>query len=363
MTWEGSVEQASRTLTLDIINAQSDDNIKNNIINKGDIISAFENNNKIFYGQVLTIEKKSESGTISYTCRDFAYHLLQSQATYNFKNTTAEKIAKKVCSDVQIAIGDLAKTNVTIKKLLMDSRSIYETIMAGYTKASKTTGEKYMLRMDGKKVTVVKKGKIIENYRLSENYNIISSSYTESLENIINKVIIYDKDNKKAGEVKNESSIKLYGIFQSTYTKEDGVNAKTAAKKLLETVEKEVAVDIIHPTLECISGNGIKVYDKATKLTGIFWIENDSHTFENGVWTANLTLAFKNVMDKQEESDKQEKKSKKKSSASGSITAYYTLDSKKYHSKKTCCNMKKPISTTVAKAERKGKEKCKKCWK
>lgn len=363
-TWEGSVEQASRTLTIDVLNASNDRNIKNSMIKKGDLVTLIEDDKKIFLGQVTVIERKSEAGTVTYTCRDFAYHLLQSKRTYSFKNTTAEKIVRKVCNDIQLDTGSLAETKVTINKLIMDSRTLYEIIMGGYTKASRSNGEKYILRMDGKKVTIVEVGKVIKNYKLSQGYNITSSSYTESIDNIINQVVIYDENNKKIGEVRNDASISEYGVFQDIYTKEKGINAKTAAKRMLESPEKEVTVEIILPTLDCISGNGINVYDKATKLTGLFWIQNDSHVWENGVHTANLTLSFKKIMDAQEESDEQKKKQKaKKHAATGNATAFYTLDSKKYHSSKKCCDMKKPIETTVAKAIRKGKEKCKKCWK
>ena len=56
--------------------------------------------------------------------------------------------------------------------------------------------------------------------------------------------------------------------------------------------------------LQCIAGNGVEVYDQTTGLSGLFWIDNDSHTWENGIHMMSLELNFQNVMD-YKESDEQ----------------------------------------------------------
>lgn len=40
--------------------------------------------------------------------------------------------------------------------------------------------------------------------------------------------------------------------------------------------------------------------DGATGLSGIFWIDSDTHTWENGTHIMNLELNFKNIMDEKE---------------------------------------------------------------
>ena len=71
----------------------------------------------------------------------------------------------------------------------------------------------------------------------------------------------------------------------------------------------------------CVSGLGVIIEDFRTGLKGKFWIENDSHQWNSGVYTTTLELAFKNIMDKQEEDEEQEASSSASSSASGTGTS------------------------------------------
>jgi hypothetical protein len=87
-------------------------------------------------------------------------------------------------------------------------------------------------------------------------------------------------------------------MYQEVYEKEKGVNAKAAAKNMFTGVEKKVNISVIEGNKKCISGNGVKVYDKATGLDGLFWIDSDTHTWEGGRYTMSLELKFVNIMDR-----------------------------------------------------------------
>ena len=170
--------------------------------------------------------------------------------------------------------------------------------MIAYTKAAKSTGKKYMAYMKGKKLCVKVKGTVISKYTLDEYKNLVSASYEETIENMVDQVKIYTEKGKQVGVVKNAAHIKRYGTYQSIYTKEKGVNANTAAKNMLNGIEKKVDVEAINGNIKCVAGDGVKVYDAATGLNGLFWISSDTHTWEGGQHKMSLELSFKNVMDK-----------------------------------------------------------------
>ena len=81
--------------------------------------------------------------------------------------------------------------------------------------------------------------------------------------------------------------------------------AKAAAKSLLQGIEKHVTVGAADGDLKCIAGNGVEVYDRATGLNGLFWIDSDTHTWENGTHMMSLELNFKNIMDSKEYEEKE----------------------------------------------------------
>ena len=299
VTWNGSVEQAAREATITVLNAPNDPNIKALKLNiaVGDVIALYEGESLIFYGEVQTSEKKAEIGTITYKARDLMDHLLRINHRQNFKNKTAEAITKEICKKYGIATGTITATKKTIKKIIIEDSSLYDIIMIAYTKAAKSTGKKYMAYMQGKKLCVKVKGTVVSNYTLDEYKNLVSASYEETIENMVDQVKIYTEKGKQVGVVKNAANIKRYGTYQSLYTKEKGVNAKTAAKNMLNGIEKKVNVEAISGNIKCVAGDGIKVYDSATGLNGLFWISNDTHTWEGGQHKMSLELSFKNVMD------------------------------------------------------------------
>ncbi len=300
--WSGSVAQAARAVEITVIHAPDDSNIENLQLNigTGDVIHLNEAGESIFYGEVQTAEKLSQNGTVTYSCLDLLNHLLKSTEIYNFSDTTAEDITRKVCADFAIETGVIAETKTPIKKMIIDGDTIYDIIMKAYTKASKQTGDLYICRMNGYKLSVEVKGLEVENFVLAEEYNITNSTYQETIENMINVVKIYDDTGRQTGEVKQEEWIEKYGIYQQIYKKENGINEVIAATNMFTGIEKKISLDGINGNLKCIAGNAVEVQDKATGLKGIFWIDADTHTWENGIHIMSLDLNFKNIMDSKE---------------------------------------------------------------
>lgn len=62
---------------------------------------------------------------------------------------------------------------------------------------------------------------------------------------------------------------------------------------MLEGVTKEASVSAIGD-VRAKAGYSIKIQDKATGLSGKFYIISDSHTFEGGTHTMTLSLAWRN---------------------------------------------------------------------
>lgn len=300
INWSGSAGQASRQLSISVLYSPLDQNQKDINIDIGDRVKLYHDENILLIdAMVYTRERVSQQGTISYSCFDDLNLLIKSSASYNFKNTTPEKITETVCNDLKVSLGNLSETKVHVSKLLVEGDSIYNIMMKAYTKAYQANGKKYMPLMIGRKLYVIEKGTIIDDFYLYEDYNITSSNYSESLDGMINKIKIYNESGVQIDEVKNEEWTGKYGIFQAVLQKEEGANAVSAAKAMLNGVSKTASVEALGD-IRCISGYGIKIKDSITKLSGKFWIESDSHSWQDGVHTMSLDLAFQNLMDVQE---------------------------------------------------------------
>ena len=303
VNWSGSAAQAARSVVFSVVYSPNDKAVKTLDIKTGDNIVFYpgypDDKKTKFSGIVTTRERKSEAGTLTYTAMDGMIHLLRSSGTYKFVKKTPEKISSMVCKDAKIPVGALAKTNVNIDKVFFSQRSYYEIIMAAYTRAHRKNKKMYIAQMNGEKLEVIEKGKIIPDFHLVQGERIMDSSYSETIDSMVNRVYIYNSDNKKIGTVSNGGWIGKYGVFQSAVSVDSG-SGTVEAQAELHGIDKTANVEALGD-VRCTAGKGLIIKDARTGLNGKYWIENDSHTWENGTYTMGLELAFKNAMDVQEE--------------------------------------------------------------
>lgn len=300
VTWSGSVLQASRNAEIAYINAPYDPRVNIPAIVTGDYLSLTDKT-EVFFGQFYGSERNSRTGTINHEARDPIKHMLDSTGKYNFKNMTPEDIAARVCADVQMPVGELAATGINIKSMLCNGKSIYDIVMGAYTQAYRMTGKRYLAYMAERKFTVQEQNIILGGgYYLSDDLNITKSSVVEKADEIVNQVKIYDEKGVQTGEVKDDESIRKYGIYQSTYDQEKGVDSSTAAKGMLKTVPEQTITVSGIGDINCISGRGVIVRDSATGLSGLYWIKSDKHIWSEDAYTMELELTFDKLMDETE---------------------------------------------------------------
>lgn len=295
VTWSGTDTQCSRTLEFSLLHNPHDPKFQSVTVKLGAIVRLYEKDKQLFLGEVTTIERTGEKGTITVRAMDFLNHLLKSKTSRTFRNTTAEKITESICKEIGIKTGALEQTKINIAKYYPREEVFYNIILGAYRKAAKQTKRKYMLTMDGTKLTVVEKG-TDSKVLLKQNETILASSYSKTLDSMINQIVIFDEKGKQVGVVKNDNWVKKYGIYQEAYTKEKETNAKTAAESLLKGIEQSASIEAIGD-IRAISGKSIRIRDKGSGLTGKFWITSDSHTWQNGTYKMSLELTFKNIME------------------------------------------------------------------
>lgn len=296
VVWSGAAKEAARQLELSLINSPNDKHLKIPKLAMGDKISFLENGKRLFYGKVVSRERKSEKGEIIYNCRDYMDNFLHSKINKKFKNKTPEYIAKACAKAAGLKYGNLVKTRTTISKLYATDTSAYNVLMKAYNLASKKTGIQYFPRMNGTALEIIEKGRIQKGFMLHDKENIISARMSESAESIVNKVNIYNYQGKKIGSISNKNLIEKYGTYQESYRQNSKKEkqSKSKAKSLINGQSKTIEIDVIGDN-RCIAGSGVYIHDIASGLAGLFWIESDTHTYRNGNHTMSLNLVYKNT--------------------------------------------------------------------
>lgn len=302
VTIQGDYTQGARRLDCSYIASLLDSNIPIAQIQEFNYMYFYQDNKLVFRGTIYEISKDSSNNLITFYAYDEGVRTLKAKATYNFVDKTVTEIVNIIVKEFNIPIESFIKSDIKVTKIFF-GQTLYDIFMSIYTIVSQSTGKKYMLEWttDGK-MRIVEKGIITLNVSFEEGYNLMSSSYTINLDNIVNRVAICDESYNYIKEVRDEETIKLYGIFQDIVKQTNGSDATEEAKAKLKGVEKKCTLSGFGD-YTCITGRGVKVKDTYTGLVGLFYIDADTHTWENGIYSIDLELNFKNIMNEMDKSE------------------------------------------------------------
>ena len=304
ITWSGDYQQVARKLDFEMLYAVHDKNQPVIVPDVGDKVTMTYNGTMVFAGIVWTRDLSSKGQFVKISCYDSLIYINKSNVSHNFKDMTAEAITRQVASDLGVPVGTLEATGVTMSMPAI-GKSAYDTIMAAYTKASESTGLKYMPIIKEGALNVIRKGTTQVAVQLDYEINAEGTQFTESLDGMVNRVIVHDDKGNIVNTVSNDGWVSAYGIIQNAIQVEKDKDMTTVANKALKPVERKANVDALG-VIEAITGSAITVTDKHTDLEGLFYIDGDAHTYINGVYEMKLTLAFENIMD-EKEADKEQK--------------------------------------------------------
>lgn len=292
----GEYRSCARSCDFGIVHGYGDERTWLIAIEVGDILKVIDKDKVMFQGPVWTKQKQTDGTTIDFTAKDYGIYLKKNKASYTFNNMTAEAITKKVCGDFGLQIGSLAITGKPINRIFRNN-TLYDIIMTAYSIGG---GDKlYFAKFEGELFYVLEKGKK-EVDPLENGVNLLTANVSESLESMVNRVRVYNKEDNLIKEYKNAEDADLYGFFTEILRiSNDTDDYEEKAKKTLEGVERKITVTNLGDS-QYMTGRKVLVKEPYTGLTGIFYIDGDTHTWKNGIYTNKLTLNFENLMDEKE---------------------------------------------------------------
>ena len=294
VTWSGSYQQACRKLEFSLLASPYDKDIPTVSIECGYMVRLLEEDVELFRGYIQSRSLSYNGNSIECMALDGGTYVHRNELVYNFKSKTAEDIANQVCSDLGVSAGDIVSTGITMDKKFFGV-SGYDIIMTAYTYASTKTNKKYMCTMSENKLNVIEKGEVVLDLSFENGSNILESNFSEDISNMINTVKVYNGNEQEVNIITNSDDVSSYGTFSKVLKLEDGKDINAEAKKELKTIERKASITGFGDS-SCKSGYGVKVKDAYTGLVGLFYIDEDTHTWEEGIYKVDLTLAFENMM-------------------------------------------------------------------
>lgn len=290
----GEYRSCCRTASLDILKTVWDIYYEKFDMQVGDYIGIIDDGGALFYYGVIWSKDINTNGSdIRFSVKDFGIYLNKNDYTYKFKGWKPEDIAYKIANDYGMEIGDIALTGKVINRVF-NKTSLYSILTTSYNLTD--TGE-YLIRFWGKKLNIYRKGAYLCNAKLEKWTNLLTSSASESLDEMINTVYVRDeKDEKLIDTLQNKSDFDWYGSLSTTITKKENEDYKREATNLFKPISRKIEVTNLG-NYEFQTGTAVNIYEPWTNLVGNFYIDADSHKWSNGLYTNKLVLNLNNISD------------------------------------------------------------------
>lgn len=295
LTIHGDDKSCGRSLEFGVVVSSTDENLLKLNLKQGDRVEVLTiDDKKVFSGTLRFKEKSIKANTMSIKALDRLVDANLSKGSYVFENKIPGDIAKEVFKACGLKVGKAEKGKPVTRTF--DGDSLYDIVYTAYYLDYEKTGKPYLIKMnyENDSAEIVEKGKTVAKYKLNAKESLLDSKYSETSENLVNKVKIFDEDGKEAGEVSGETVGDI--SITEIYKKEKDEDPKARAKAMLKGIERMASVSSLGDR-SLVTGNAVIIKESFTGLNGKFFIVGDTHKIENGVHRVDLELAFKNIME------------------------------------------------------------------
>ena len=285
--WSGSIKTSARSLEVVYLKDKA-------LFELGEEVEFIVDDAILFVGTVFTVEQDTDNETYTMKAYDNAIRLNKNSFIENYFEQTPSEITKNILAQLGIAVGDLPldKTKCTYPAI---DKTGYEIILTAYKLQNAKDGVIYSIISENKKISVVEQGIFIPGITLTSGKNIRKARYSKNIEDMVNKVIIYESNKPVAIKENAEDKLK-YGIFQKVQEQDSNNEVYLQINKLLKGVQENSDL-VVDGNIYLMSGYSVPVkVRELSSLNATFLIANDRHIWESGDYATYLSLAFENVM-------------------------------------------------------------------
>lgn len=303
-TWSGDVEQAGRKLEFDIAYTTKDKNWTNAVLELGDEVcfsytdEVTQEMFPIFQGRIFSRSRDSESYSMRFVAFDNIIYLAKSRITRKYANVTVADAIRQTIHDFNIEAGTMPDLSV-VCSFIADDISATDAIKQALSYQSAQDGKGYHIYMtDGKLNVVCTNDQVVEDFLISDETNLTGASVSESVEDMVSKVVVVDSAGQTKGEITNGTDIERFGTIQAICKADPQQDDASQARAMLKTVAHDMAVKALGH-IQCIAGFSVDIQEE--QLKGRFFIKSDSHRIEGNRHTMDLHLVFNKLLDEQKQ--------------------------------------------------------------
>ncbi len=294
MSWIGDIRQTARELRVSLV-APRDGSVESLPLEEGAALILSAGDEVIFTGQLLTATTSTQTQVADLSALDGGRFLAGNQGFYSFSGVAPEAAAAAICGEFGIPTGSIAAAGTVVSRKY-PGVALDKILMDLYTRAGEQTGRRFFIRFTGRGELEVREKPTAASLTIRETMSVTN---TWSVENLCNRVAIYSDTGALLRVVEDGASQALNGRLQRVLTQGQGEDMSSEAAAVLEDYgpQQKLTVELLEPPLSLITGEAVILQDTGSGVSGLFWVDGDTHTWKNGNHYGKFTLNFRNIMD------------------------------------------------------------------
>lgn len=184
---------------------------------------------------------------------DNIIYLAKSRITRKYANVTVADAIRQTIHDFSIEAGMMPDLSV-VCSFIADDISVTDAIKQALFYQSAQDGKGYHIYMtDGKLNVVCTNDQVVENFLISDETNLTGASVSESIEDMVSKVVVVDSAGQTKGEMPNGTDIARFGTIQAICKADPKQDDASQARAMLKTVAHDMSVKALGH-IQCIAG-------------------------------------------------------------------------------------------------------------
>lgn len=310
LTFSGRKGAAPRSIDMTIADVESLANANINC-GEGQTCYLYLDGNEFFRGLLMTDGRNSKN-TIPIKAYDDCVRLCNNKDSFSYKDKTAEYIFKDCVKKLGLLLGGSVGTGHKISELIKKGTTYWDVIQDALSQTYKSTGVRYYVYAQKGKIYLKKRTVSKTMPVLSQATNIESYDFNRSIYDTRTRLQLTTSKGTKKGSTVISSLEKKIGKFQDVETVDEDIkNSEIKQRINVFKWEKGIVKKTLKVTatgdISCVSGACVYVEIPEIGAKRMMYIDEDSHTFQNGKHTMTLTLSYDSTADKSDAGSSQNK--------------------------------------------------------
>ncbi len=270
---------------------------------------------EIYRGSVVSLSS-DKSGISEIIVKDALFNLSKNKISRNMINVDVYSTIKSLVKEHRCDYGYVSEKlkGVKVTRYFRDT-DVVSVIQTLLTLAEKKTKTKFELECRVNKISVQNRGYDLNVEYNCKNLSDLKQSYNS--ENIVNSIVVYDKNGNIMTIKDNKGLIKYYNRL----ARDSGTDENKPS--LVESMEKEISISGIG-NWNCQCGGKIRLSESLNAPIANFYIDKVEHHFYGGLHETTMELNFLNMSKKNEagsEKDPNENSVNEMNVENGTVTA------------------------------------------